>query len=235
MATTTKKAPAKKASANKPVTKTSTAQKSAAGKASAKQAADRQATKVQDKDLTTFAEQAAWAYAGLVKDIVSLAVEAPKHVPSTREELAKTRTDVVTQIRTNVDGVASSLNARLEARAAVGRKAAEDLRKSPRVERVTTTLKPVVDQAGNTRSQVKAALTSVTKTANVAGDAATKQFGNVTAQAKGAVTSLGKVSDAAIDASRKQAGNARSQVKAARTSTRKTIDTAVDAGKKLAS
>ncbi len=235
MATTTKKATAKKASANKPVTKTTTAQKSAAGKASAKQAKDRQATPVEDKDFATFAEQAAWAYAGLVTDVVSLAAAAPKHLPSSREELTKTRDEVVTGIRSNVHTVAASLNARLEARAAVGRKAAEDLRNDPRVERVTTTLKPVVDQAGNTRSQVKAALTSVSKTANVAGDAATKQFGNVTKQAKGAVTSLGKVNDVALDASRKQASNARSQVKAARTSTRKTIDTAVDAGRKLAS
>lgn len=233
MATTTKKAPAKKAPAKK--TTTSTSKKAAAGKASAKQSTQRQATPVGDKDLATFAEQAAWAYAGLVNEVVSLAVEAPQHLPRNREDLVKAREDVVAQVRSNVDAVATSFNARLEARAAAGRKAAEELRKDPRVERVTTSLKPVVHQANNTRSQVKAAVTSVTKTANVAGEAATKQFGNVTSQAKGAVTSLGKVNDVAVEASRKQASNARSQVKAARTSTRKTVDAAVDAGKKLAS
>lgn len=229
-ATTTKKAPATKAPAKKTTTKATTAKKAPAKKASPKATH----TKAEDKDLATFAEQAAWAYAGVLNDVVHLAVEAPKHVPTTREELHDTRESLVAQLRTNMDKVVTTFNARLEAKAVEGRKAADELARDPRVERVTSTLKPVLDQAGNTRSQVKAAVTSVTKTANVAGEAANKQFGNVTAQAKGAVTSLGKVSDVAVDASRKQAGNARSQVKAATTSTRKTVDAAVEAGKKLA-
>lgn len=191
MAATTKKAPAKKTPAKQATAKPTT---------------------VKDKGLAAFAEQAVWAYAGIVNDVVQLAVEAPKHIPTTREDLAKTREDLVetgesfvSQIRTNVNNAVVSLNARLEAKAAAGHKAAEQLAKNPRVERVTSTFKPVVDQAGNTRSQVKAA-----------------------------VTSLGKVSDTAVEAGLTQADNARSQVKAAATSTRKTVDAAVDAGRKLA-
>ena len=224
--TTTKKATTKKAPAKKTTTTKATTARKASPKATQ--------TKAEDKDLATFAEQAAWAYAGVLHDVVQLAVDAPKHVPTTREELDKTRDSLVAQLRTSMEKVVTTFNARLEAKAVEGRKAADELAKDPRVERVTSTLKPVLDQAGNTRSQVKAAVTSVTKTANVAGEAANKQFGNVTAQAKGAVTSLGKVSDVAVDASRTQAGNARTQVKAATTSTRKTVDAAVEAGKKLA-
>lgn len=193
-------------------TKKTSAKKTTAKKTTAKKAPTKPTT-VKDKGLAAFAEQAVWAYAGIVNDVVQLAVEAPKHIPTTREDLAKTREGLVengesfvSQIRANMNNVVSSLNSRFEAKATEGHKAAEQLATNPRVERVTATFKPVVDQAGNTRSQVKAA-----------------------------VTSLGKISDTAAEAGRMQAGNARSQVKAAATSTRKTVDAAVDAGRKLAS
>lgn len=178
-----------------------------------------------------WAEAAVWAYAGVVNDVVSLAVQAPRKLPDSPQELS-------TKVRTGLDRTVSSVNARLEAKADDGRKAVEDLRSRPEVERVTSSLQPLVDQAHNTRSQLKAALTSVTKTVNAATDGASQQLQTFAEQGKGALTSLGKVGDAASEAARPQAANARSQVRAARTSTRKTVDTAVDAavdaGKDLA-
>lgn len=177
---------------------------------------------------TRFAQQAAYAYAGVVKDVVDLAVEAPRHLPQSPTEFG-------TQVRTGVDKAVAGFSSALEAKANDGRKAIDELRSQPRVEQFTTTIEPVLAQSRNARSQIKAAVTSVTKTVNAAAEGATKQFGTVTEQGKGALTSLGKLGDAATSAARGQAHNARSQVKAARTSTRKTVDAAVEAGRKMAS
>lgn len=183
--------------------------------------------KTQAEPRKPFAETAAYAYAGVLHDVVEFAREAPKHVPTTPEGMR-------VQFRENLNSAVTQFNRRLEDKAKEGREAADELRHDPRIERVTDTLQPVLKQATNTRRQVKAAVTSVTKTAGVAGEAAGTQVPDVRSQAKAVVTSISKLADTAIDAGRKQAHTARSQVKAAITSTRKTVDTAVEAGRKLA-
>jgi hypothetical protein len=88
----------------------------------------------------------------------------------------------------------------LDNKAAEGRKVAADVKKDTRV-------KKILEQTGNSRSQVKAAVTSVRKTADVslvAGrSAGRKQAGNASSQVKAAVTSLRRsgatITDAAAE------------------------------------
>ena len=62
-----------------------------------------------------------------------------------------------------------------------------------------------------------------------------EQGKNAQAQVKAAFTSVRKTADAAVDAGRAQATTATSQVKAAATSVQKTAEAAVDAAKSIAS
>lgn len=179
------------------------------------------------RDITAFARQAVYAYAGLLNDVVTVAVDAPSNVPKSREDLSN-------RVRNGVDQARTSFTTLLDTKAHEGRKVVEDLRNRPEVTRLTDNLEPVLEQAGNTRSQVKAAATSVSKTVTAYTRGATDQFGTVTAHGKDAVSSLVRIGDTAARAARTQAVNARRQVKAARTSTRKTVDAAVQAGRNLA-
>lgn len=110
--------------------------------------------------------------------------------------------------RTNkeFDGRLKGFEKDFDKKAKQGSKVVADLRKDERAQRIETQLNRVLDQAKNTRSQVKAAITSLRRTADVA-----------------------------IEAGREQADTAKSQVKAAATSARKTAGTFVEAGKDLAS
>lgn len=105
-----------------------------------------------------------------------------------------------------LDGRLQSFEKDFDAKAKEGSKVIAELRKDDRVQRIETQIDRVLSQAKNSRSQVKAAITSLRKTADVA-----------------------------IAAGLAQADTAKSQIKAAATSVSKTALTAVDAGKGLAS
>ncbi len=229
--TTASKAPAKKTSKK-------TTKKATASKAPAKKTTRKATVRVEvpatllEREPVQLLETAGYAATSIVNDVVTL-VRNPDRLEtilaSLRERLGKDLERTLESFTRVVDG-----------RAAEGKKVIEVVVKDERVSRV-------LDQSSNTRSQLKAALTSVTKTADVAGEAAGEQaktariqvkgattsVRNSTDQArsqvKGAATSIKKIADVAFDAASKQAPNARSQVKAAATSARKTAETVVDA------
>ena len=235
MAETTKKTTAKTTAPAKKTTKKATARKTSAKKTTKKATARKPAAQpvgLLEREPVELLETAGYAATSVVNDVITL-VRNPERLETIlaafRERLGKDLERTLDSFTRVVDG-----------RAAEGKKVVEIVVKDERVSRV-------LDQTSNTRSQLKAALTSVTKTADVAGEAAGKQAGtarsqvkgattsvrNSTGQArsqvKGAATSVRKIADAAYHAASKQAPNAASQLKAAATSVRKTAETVVDA------
>lgn len=248
----------------KKATKKTTAKKATARKAPAKKAATRKpaakTTPLLERDRQTIAQDVSYAVAGLSVEAVSLAKAAIAKIEELRGEVAKTdpktlvsslRDDAPAKVEKAVTDARGKLVAELEdaikafestfdTRATEGRKLIADLKKDERVSKF-------LDQTASTRSQLKAALTSVTKTGQVAVEAGRKPVDNATsqlkgavtsvrkgtdnagAQVKGAVTSVRKGADAAVEAAKKQADTATSQVKGAVTSVRKSADTAGDA------
>lgn len=204
MATATKKSTTKKAT-----TKKATAKKATAKKSTTKR------TPLHQRQPQQIAQDATYAFAGFGLEAVSRAKQAVAKIEELRDEVAKVANDpraVVSSVREDaparvektVDGVRSKLIAELESavasfestfdtRANEGRKLIEELKKDQRVNKF-------LDQTSNTRSQVKAALTSVTKTGQAAFDAAREQADTASSQVKGAVTSLRKSAGAATDA-----------------------------------
>lgn len=193
---------------------------------------------VRTRQPRVLAQQAGLAYVGVISDVVTRAAKVPTALPRTREDAAKTA-------RTGLDTASNVFRANFDARIKDGRLATQHLLERPEVKRVTTTFEPVVEQAKNTRSQVRAAVTSVTRTATKANEAATEQAGNARSQVKAAVTSTGKSLntfvdsgrkgiDTAVESSRKQAGDTVSQVRGALTSVTTIGDAAVTAGRKQA-
>lgn len=179
------------------------------------------ADKLTDREPKVLAEQAFYAYASLVHEAVEKAQalpatvkeQAPKNLEDLKAQTQKLREDLTARVETFRAEATKQADARLETfgkhfdtRAKDGKKVTDELRGQEPVKAVEEQLKVILDQTANTRSQVKAAVTSVRKTADVA-----------------------------VDAGRKQGKNAQSQVKAAVTSARKTVDTVVESGKKLAS
>jgi 1,4-alpha-glucan branching enzyme len=235
--TTTKKATAKKATAKKATAKKSTTRKTATSTTS-------KSPRLLERDPQVLLEDAGYAAAGVVHDAVERARALPSRIEAWRGEVEKAakdapervkdlRTEVPTRVETTVKDVRvriskdlqhwlDSFEKRFDSKAADGRKVAEDVRRDDRVKRV-------LDQTGNTRSQVKGALTSVVRTGSAAAEAGKAQADTATSQLKGAVTSFGKTADKAAEAGRKQAGTAATQVKAAATSTRKSAETIADA------
>jgi hypothetical protein len=239
--TTTKKSTAKKTTASTPAKKTSkkTTKKATASTAPAKKTTKKATARVEvpapllEREPVAILETAGYAATSVVNDVITL-VRNPERLEtilaSLRERLGQDLERTLESFTRVVDG-----------RAAEGKKVIEVVVKDERVSRV-------LDQTSNTRSQLKAALTSVTKTADVAGEAAGKQAetartqvkGATTSvrsstdqarsQVKGAATSVKKIADVALDAASKQAPNAASQLKAAATSVRKTAETVVHAG-----
>ncbi|MFA9445527.1 hypothetical protein [Egicoccus sp. AB-alg6-2] len=185
MATTTAKKTAKKTARKK--TTTTTAKRSATKAAPKK-------TVLTAREPKVVLEDAGYAAAGLAHDVVELARALPTRLESVRAE------DLRDRVAKDVEGLLGQLTSLLDKKAAEGRKVAADVRSDARVKRI-------LDQTGNTRSQVKAAVTSVRKTADVsvvAGrTAGRKQAGNATSQVKAAVTSLRRsgatVADAAVE------------------------------------
>jgi hypothetical protein len=85
-------------------------------------------------------------------------------------------------------------------RAEEGRRVTAELQKDQRVARAEEQLKRVLEQTDNTRSQIRAALTSVKRTTEVAREAATKQAETAKSQVKAATTSVKKSAGAVLDA-----------------------------------
>jgi len=166
-----------------------TARKTAAKRTTAKTAAKRTTAasrtpatpQVTERDPKVLLEDAGYAAAGLAHDVVELARTLPGRLEAVRAE------DLRARVNKDVEGLLAQLTTLLDKKAAEGRKVAADVRKDARVARL-------LDQTGNTRSQVKAAVTSVRKTADVtvaAGRSAGRKQAEVAAtQLKGATTSL---------------------------------------------
>ncbi len=193
---------------------------------------------IHSRDRRVLARQAGFAYVGLVNDVVTRATKVPSALPRTREDAARTA-------RTGMDTAATTFRVQFDERIKDGRIATQHLLEQPQVKRVRETFEPVAKQARNTRTQVRAAVTSVGRTAVRANEAANEQAGTARSQVKAAVTSTGKsvstIADASrkgldtvVESSRKQAGDTVSQVKGALTSVGNIGDAAVTAGRKQA-
>lgn len=153
-------------------------------------------TEVHERDPKVIAVDTAYAFAGIGTDAVRVARTLPERTKSLRD-IDGRRADVEKRVREIRDRVEQ----RFDEKASEGRTVVDDLLGNPQV-------KTVVDQAKTARSQVKAAITSIRKTAT-------------------------QTVAAGVDAGRKQADTARTQTKAASTSLKKTAEAAVEAGKEL--
>jgi hypothetical protein len=210
--TTRKKTTAKKSTARKTTAKKTTAKKTTAKRAPSKPA-------LAEREPRVVLEDAGYAIAGVAHDVVEYAKVLPSKVQDYRGQLTKTAdeapervkslaeeapvkvratvTDVRQRLTKDVEGWIRSFEKNFDKKAAEGRKVADQVKKDERVQRI-------LDQTGSTRSQVKGAVSSVIKTADVTLEAG-KQAG------------------------RKQAETARTQIKGAATSARKSGETIADA------
>lgn len=148
------------------------------------------------RDPRVIAVDTAYAVAGLGSDTVQVARKLPERARALREVEVR-RPDIEARVRSLRD----RLEERFDAKASEGRTVIDDLLAQEQV-------KTVLGQAKTARSQVKAAVTSLRKTAT-------------------------QTVTAGLDAGREQAGTARRQVKAARTSVQKTAGAAVEATRGL--
>jgi hypothetical protein len=259
---TAKKTTARKSTAKKSTARTTASRKTAAKKTTRKSTAARKTTArkpapkkqpLLEREPDLLLEDAGYAYVAIVNDVVELAKGLPARVEKLRDEAVEAAEETpsllkaaprmvetsVTHARERLSKEAERYVARFEKafdkKAREGRRVAEKVKKDERVARI-------LDQTGNTRSQIKAAITSVTKTADVAVNAAADQAEVARSQTKAAVTtarksadavrsstkaaatSVRKTADVAAHAAAEQAETARSQVKAAVTSTRKSAE-----------
>lgn len=236
-----KKTTAKADAPAKKTTKKTTASKTTAKKTTKKAAGSKQAAPpavtLLEREPAALLETAGYAATSVVSDVVTL-VRNPERLESIltslRERLGK-----------DLERTLESFTRVVDSRAAEGKRVLEVVVKDERVSRV-------LDQTSSTRSQLKAALTSVTKTANVAGEAAGEQADTARSQVKGATTSVRnsadqtrsqvkgaatsvrKIADAAYHAASKQADTAASELKAAATSVRETTQTVADVATDIA-
>jgi hypothetical protein len=221
----TNTAPKKKSTA-----KTATAtRKSSAKKTTAKRAPSKRAPKkpaLVEREPLVVLEDAGYAIAGVASDVVEFAKVLPSKVQGYRGQLTKTAdeapervkhlaeeapekvrstvTDVRERLTKDVEGWMKSFEKNFDKKAAEGRKVAEQVKKDERVQRI-------LDQTAGTRSQVKGAVTSVVKTADVtveAGkEAGRQQAETATRQVKGAATSVRKSGETIADAAAETAGH----------------------------
>ena len=213
--TATKKATTKKATAKKSTAKTAT-KKSTARKSTTKR------TPLREREPRTLIEDAGYATAGVVGDTVEylrvlpnkvqgwrgqatkVAKDAPERVKGLRSEapakVESTVKDVRERVSKDVDGWLQTFEQKFDGKAAEGRKFADELKSDDRV-------KKVLDQTGNTRSQVKAAFTSVIKTGEVATEAGRKQAETATSQVKAAATSARKSAETVAEAAQETTSN----------------------------
>jgi hypothetical protein len=193
-----------------------------------------------EREPRTLAGDASYAAAGLALDAVTIVRNATSKLEELRTEVRKaagdpgatvknvtetgpatvTRTaqDVRGRLVAELENAIASFETQFDTKAIEGRKLVEALKEDPRVAKL-------LDQTSNTRSQVKAALTSMSRTVEAAVAAGRKQAETASSQVKGATTSVTRTLDVAVGAGRKQADTARSQVKAAATSVRRSADT----------
>ncbi|MFP4635138.1 MAG: hypothetical protein ACLFRD_04685 [Nitriliruptoraceae bacterium] len=189
MATTTAKSTAK-STAKKTAKKT--AAKSTAKKTAKQTAAKQSATSPRrEREPVELLEITGYALAGVGKDVVGAVRRLPEQVESLRSEdaVAKLRERLATDAKRYL-GTVEQL---LERKAADGRQAIGEVTSDERVAKV-------LDQTAATRSQLKAALTSVTRTGTVAAEAASKQAGTAKSQVKAAATSVRKSADTLTEA-----------------------------------
>ncbi|MFA9429040.1 hypothetical protein [Egicoccus sp. AB-alg2] len=170
-----------------------TAKKTARKKTAAKRttAAATQPVQPAEREPKALLEDAGYAAAGLAHDVVELARALPTRLEAVRAE------DLRGRVAKDVEARLAQLTTLIDKKAAEGRKVTADVRRDARVARL-------LEQTGTTRSQVKAAVTSVRKTADV-------------------TVAAGR------NAGRRQAELAASQLKAAATSLRRSGETVVDA------
>lgn len=242
----------KKTAAKKPATKKATAAKKPAAKKAAtrktttakKTPAMPKVTPLREREPVVLIEDAGYAVTGVIGDVVELAKglpsraeglwrnvegtakDAPKRVKELRTDAPSKLESQLSELRERVQKDAERLITTFEktfdSKATEGRKLADQVKQD---ERIATLL----DRTATSRSQVKAALTSATKTADVAIEAGRKQLGVARSQAKGAVTSATKTAEKAREASKDQAENTKSQAKAAATSVKRTAEEVADA------
>lgn len=199
-------------SASKPAAKKTakkTTRKATAKKTAARKPAAPPAPSLRERELKVLLEDAGYATAGIVGDVVEYAKGIPGQLERLRgdaehlvedtperlkglrdvpEKAEKTLADLRTRLEKDVERYLASFEKRFDAKAKEGRKLADDVRKDERIDRVLT-------QAGTARSQLKGAFTSVTRTADVAVETAHKQAENVTTQAKATATTARKAVD----------------------------------------
>ena len=207
---TTKKATAKKASTKKATARTT--KKSTTKRTAAKKPAT---TPLLEREPQTLVQDLSYAVAGLSVEAVSLAKSAVAKIDELRGEVAKaaqdpkatfstvrqqgpakvekTVADVRAKLIAELEDAVRAFEATFDTRATEGRKLIGDLKKDQRVSKF-------LDQTSSSRSQLKAAFTSVTKTGQAAVEAGLKQADTATSQVKGAVTSVRKTADTVSDA-----------------------------------
>ena len=225
---TTAKSTAKKTAPR--ATKKTAAKKTTAKKTAPKKPATAPAPRLTERELKTILEDAGYATAGLVGDVVELAKGLPGRIEHLRSEAgdAPEKLKGVREVPERVEETIGELRERLakeaeryvetfeqrfDAKAKEGRKIADDVRKDDRFGKL-------LDQADNARSQLRGAFTSVTKTADVAVDSATKQADKVGTQAKATVTTAQKAVDETV-----------SRAKGTVTTARKGVDATVSQAK----
>ena len=214
---TAKKATAKKASTTATAARKTTAKKTTAKKATAKKATSRgpRTPRLLEREPRVLLRDAGYVAAGVVHDAVERARALPERLEDWRGEAEKAakdapervqelRTEVPSRVETTVKDVRvrvgkdlqsllDGFEKRFDGKAADGRKVAESWRSDQRVQRV-------LDQTGNTRSQVKGAVTSIVKTGEVATEAGREQAGTAATQVKAAATSVRKSAETVAEA-----------------------------------
>jgi hypothetical protein len=256
-----KKTTKKATTARKPAaTKQATARKPAAKRASttARKPATPKKQPLLEREPVVLLEDAGYAYVGLVGDVVELAKGLPARVEKLRDESVDAAEEVPSLLKATPRMIEHSLTAARERahkeaerylakfekvfdkKAAEGRKLAEEVKSDERVA-------SVLRQTENTSQQIRGAVTSVTKTPQVAVDAAHDQaeiaksqtkaavtttrnsVKDIKSSAKAAATSVLKTRDVAIHAAEEQAEVAKSKVKGAVTSTKKSAEVIAEA------
>lgn len=253
---TTKQRPAKKGTTKKAAAKKSTTRKNTAGasknpagattastSATTRTPATSAPVPLQEREPRMVLEDAGYAVTGVLGDVVDgarhlptrieqlwsgmqrTAKDAPKRARSLGAEaparLDAQLTDLRGRVSRDTGRLVASLEKQLDGKAGDGREVADRLRRDDRVA-------TILERTSVSRSQVKAAVTSATRTADAAIEGARRQLDVARFQAKGAVTSVSRTPDAARSASREQATNARTRTKAAVTSVRKSADEVAD-------
>jgi hypothetical protein len=197
------KSTAKKTSAKKATARKSTAKKTTAKRTTTKRAPKKPA--LVEREPRVVLEDTGYALAGVASDVVEFAKVLPSKVQDYRGQFTKTAdeapervralaeeapvkvratvTDVRSRVTKDLEGWIKSFEKNFDKKAAEGRKVAEQVKKDERVQRI-------LDQTGTARTQIKGAVTSVAKTADVAAEAGRKQAESARTQVKGAATSV---------------------------------------------